>query len=297
MNSPIQKYAIFWGCNIPLRLPWIEKACRVVLPKLGVEIVDLLFSCCPDPVASKSLDRVTWLALAARNLSLAEEQNLNILSMCSGCFGTLKSAREAIQNPETKKEINKILGQVNRQVKGSVQVFHVQQWLMENVGIESLSEKIVRPLKGKVATHTGCHYTRPSEILQTDDPVYPRQLDELCEAMGLESVDYPDKNLCCGTGAGLTDRPTAYDLIKRKMIGAQKANAEALVAHCPSCILSYDSGQQAVLRKVKQVIKPLPVFHLIELLGLAMGIQPEELAFEDHAISVDTVLKRIINSS
>jgi len=291
MKNPDEKYAIFWGCTIPLRLPWIEKAYRLVLPKLGIHMVDLPFSCCPDPLASKSLDHTAWLALAARNLSLAEEQNLNILSMCSGCFGTLKSAHEEIKNPEVKKEVNQILSQVNRKIKGSTDVLHIQQWLVEN--FDSISEKIIRPLQGSVASHTGCHYTRPSDILQTDDPVYPEQLDALCEMMGLEAVDYPDKNLCCGTGVGLTDRPAASGLIKRKVIGAYKAKAQALVAHCPSCILSYDSGQMMLLRKDKS-IQPLPVFHLMELLGLAMGLDPDDLALGEHAVSVEEVLSRII---
>lgn len=292
MSSRSQKYAIFWGCTIPLRLPWVEKAYRTVFPKLGIEITDLPFSCCPDPLASQSLDHIGWLALAARNISLAEEQRLHILTLCSGCFGTLKSSLEALQNPETKKAVNRILSQVNRQVKGAVQVFHIQQWLMAH--IDSLSEKIIRPLNGKVATHTGCHYTRPSNTMQTDDPVYPWQLDELCGVMGLDAVDYPDKNLCCGTGIGLTDRPTAADLIRRKIIGAQKADAVALVAHCPSCILSYDSGQQAVIKKGKPSIQPLPVFHLMELLGLAMGVDGEALALDAHAVSVEQVLRKIL---
>ena len=283
------KYALFWGCQIPFRLPWIEKAAREVLPRLNVEIVDLPFSCCPDPVAFRSTDENTWLALAARNLTLAEEQDLDILTLCSGCFETLRLARHMLKNPEEKEKINQILKPLGRKYQGVTDVFHIQQWLYEQVGLDRLSRLVTHPLKLRVATHTGCHYTRPADIMQTDNPVYPYQLDDICSILGMESVDYPDKNLCCGTGAGLTDRSVPAKLVRRKMDGMNRTKAQALIAHCPSCILSYDLGQIQHERRNPNTMASIPVLHLLEVLGLAMGMDRQQFAFEEHHVPVTIV--------
>lgn len=286
MVNNSKKYALFWGCLIPLRLPWIEVAARKVLPKLGVQIVDLPFSCCPDPIASKSLDHRTWLSLAARNLTLAEEGDLDILTLCSGCFETLRVTQEELSEPGMREDINGILAKIKRQYQGTKNVVHLQQWLYDELGVVELEKVVTHPLSFRVATHVGCHFTRPADVLKTDDPVYPEQLDELCEVLGLEVVDYPDKNLCCGVGVGLVDGQISRGLIRRKIAGALRAEAEAIVAHCPSCIQSYDMGQMALDGKNGESSNPIPVFHYLELLGLAMEMEPEEFCFEEHRIPV-----------
>jgi len=292
-RTPTTRFAIFWGCTIPLRLPWIEVAARKVLPKLGIEMKDLPFSCCPDPIASKALDHTTWLSLAARNLALAEEKKYDILTLCSGCFETLKIAQSELQDKAIKKSINDILKPIGREYQGSIRVFHIVQWLYEEYGLENLRQMVTHPLTFRVATHTGCHYMRPADILHTDDPVYPEQLDELCEVLGLEPVDYPDKNLCCGVGVGLVDRDITQELILRKIEGVHRAKAEALVAHCPSCIQTYDAGQMMLYKSRTASITPVPVFHYLELLGLAMGLNANAFAFEEHRIPIPEPAVRI----
>jgi len=293
MVNNSKKYALFWGCLIPLRLPWIEVAVRKVLPKLGIEIVDLPFSCCPDPIASKSLDHRTWLSLAARNLTLAEERDLDILTVCSGCFETLRVTQKELNEPRMREDINGLLKKIKRQYQGTKNVLHLQQWLYDELGPGELEQVVTHPLSFRVAAHVGCHFTRPADVLQTDDPVFPEQLDELCEVLGLEAVDYPDKNLCCGVGVGLVDGQISRELIRRKIAGALRAGAEAIVAHCPYCIQSYDMGQRALDRKKDELSDPIPVFHYLELLGLAMGMEPEEFCFEEHKISMSHIVCRI----
>ena len=74
----MKRYAFFPGCLIPARHPAMEFAIRSTLSRLDVEIVDLEgTSCCPDPIYFKSKDKLSWLAVAARNLVLAEEPRVN----------------------------------------------------------------------------------------------------------------------------------------------------------------------------------------------------------------------------
>ena len=88
-------YAFFLGCMIPNRYPGIELAMRNVAPLLDIELRDMEgASCCPAPGVFKSFDKATWLALAARNLVIAESMGCDILNLCSGCYGTLKEVQE-----------------------------------------------------------------------------------------------------------------------------------------------------------------------------------------------------------
>jgi len=286
MNDSLEKLAVFWGCLILYRLPWIELAARKVLPRLKINMIDLPFSCCPDPIVSRSFDHYTWLTLAARNLCLAEEQGLDILTLCSGCFETLKVVQKELSNLDLRKKVNQILIKTGHHYQGTTDVFHFQQWLYEKIGPEQLSLLVSHPISVKVATHTGCHFTRPAEILQTDNPIFPEKLDVLCEVLGLESVDYPDKNLCCGINISFTERELSLHLIQRKIEGAHKAGCQALVAHCPSCIHMIDSGQVLLKRKNPGMIEPLPVLHYLELLGLALGLKREEFDFNEHEVDV-----------
>ncbi len=85
--------AFFRGCMIPTKQPHVEYVARLVLPCLGVQLVDVDgFTCCPDPVGVGAADPFTWVTIAARNISLAEERNLDMLTLCNGCAYTLRHA-------------------------------------------------------------------------------------------------------------------------------------------------------------------------------------------------------------
>ena len=125
-----------------------------------------------DPGGVQGFDSTTWYTLAARNLCLAEEQNLNILTACSGCFETLKVSNTKLKNDsDLKDKVNEHLSQVGREFKGTIEVKHFAEVLYTDVGIDKIAARVQKPLTGlKLATHTGCHYVKPPELLQTDNP-------------------------------------------------------------------------------------------------------------------------------
>jgi heterodisulfide reductase subunit B len=94
-------YDLFLGCVIPARLPFLEASSRKVFEKLGIKLNDVDgFSCCPDPTGIEQIDRNTWLALGARNLSLCNN-NGGVISFCSGCVETLKGVNYFINKDLT----------------------------------------------------------------------------------------------------------------------------------------------------------------------------------------------------
>jgi heterodisulfide reductase subunit B len=288
----MSKFAYFAGCTIPYRVPFVEIALRKTFPEFGLELMDLPFSCCPDPGGAQGFDSITWHTLAARNLCLAEEQNLDIVTACSGCYETLKVVNTHLKSDvDLKKKVNEYLKEVDKEFKGTLQVKHFAEVLYQEVGIDKIAKKVQKPLTGiKLATHSGCHFLKPPEILQMDNPERPVKLDELVEALGATSVNYLNKLACCGAGTRNTDQDIAMAMAHEKIVGAELAGADALVTICPTCYVQYDAGQRLMAKQFEKT--NLPVFVYPELLGLSMGLDFSE-GFKMHTIKVKEFLEKI----
>ena len=191
----------FWGCMIPLKYPQMESAVRICMNNLGIELVEeIKFSCCPDPIYFKAGDKMKWMTLAARNLSLAEEQGLDIITLCSGCTSTLCEVNHHLKEDEKLREqINKNLATIGRKYEGKIKVRHLVTLLRDEVGLEKIRETVTHPLHDlKVAIHYGCHLLKPSSIMEVEDPLIPSILARLIEITGATPVDHEEYLKCCG---------------------------------------------------------------------------------------------------
>ncbi len=288
-------YALFLGCTIPARQPNYELSARKSLEKLGIDLVDLanMTCCCPPPV--QSIDLETSLAVAAFNVAIAEEADLDVVTLCSGCFESLAMANAMLKEDETlKSRINLILSKAGKEFHGNKQVKHFLQVLTQDVGIKGIKQSVSRPLTNlKVAPFYGCHALRPSELLEFDDPERPQILENLIESIGASTVEYRDKLKCCGgLLRGFSDE-LALDLARDKVANTAKAGADCIATLCPFCFVALDIGQIQIRGKLKESYD-MPVIHYSELLALALGVNPQELALETHKIKVDKVLSKIL---
>jgi heterodisulfide reductase subunit B len=290
----MKSYALFLGCTIPARQPNYELSARKALDKLGIKLVDLdnMTCCCPPPI--QSIDLETSLAVAAYNICLAEEADLDLVALCSGCFESLAMANTMLKEDQNlKAKINRILSEAGKEFTGGKEVKHFLQVLMEDVGLERLKQCISRPLSNlKVAPFYGCHALRPSELLKLDDPERPSLLENLVEALGAEIVEYRNKLKCCGgLLRGISD-DLALDLAREKLVNTSKAGADCIVTLCPFCFVALDIGQMQIKAKFQETYD-IPVLHYSELLALALGIAPTELALQTHKIKTDEILNKI----
>ncbi len=283
-------YDLFLGCVIPARLPFLEASSRKVFEKLGIKLNDVDgFSCCPDPTGIELIDHKTWLALGARNLSLSNN-NGGIISFCSGCVETLKGVNYYInKDPEAKNEVNKVLKKVGKKYEGKTKVKHFAEVLYEN--LDKVRENVVHPLTGfRVAVHYGCHYLRPSEIINWDDPFEPTTIDEIVKALGADSIDYELKMDCCGNPLEKSDKELSLQMINNKFESIQEAGANCVTLVCPACFQQFDFNQKE-LSKERETAYNFPVFYLSELVALAFGFKPEELGFNFHRIRPSELLE------
>ncbi|RLI46375.1 CoB--CoM heterodisulfide reductase subunit B, partial [Candidatus Bathyarchaeota archaeon] len=284
------EYAFFLGCVIPNRYPGIELAMRNVAPTLGIELKDMEgASCCPAPGVFKSFHQPTWLALAARNLVIAETLGADIVTLCNGCYSSLKEANEILKAESSKRdEVNQILHNFNKEFKGTINVKHFVEIVYSEIGPEKLRGLVKKPLNLNAAIQYGCHLLKPTKYRTVESTERPKFLDELVEALGSKSIPYRDKMMCCGAGGGVkaSNPDVSLDMAKEKLENIKKAGAECIITPCAFCHLQFDRGQVDIRNKLG-IDFNIPVLHYVQLLGLALGFAPEKLGLYSNAIPVD----------
>ncbi len=288
----MKRYAFFPGCLIPARHPAMEMAIRETLPKLGIDIVDLEgTSCCPDPIYFKSKDKVSWLAVAARNLCMAEEQGLDIFTNCSGCTATLSETYHLLEEDEELRDrVNQRLQRIGREYQGTSKVRHIVTLMRDEVGYEAIRESVVRPLSDlKIAIHYGCHLLKPSRIMQVDDPDNPTVMEELVKALGATPIRHRNWYLCCGKACQEEELPAnmMHDLLGT----VHQEHADVLGMICPTCFGQFDHGQNKVNRQFGEEFGTPPVYYF-QLLAWAQGIDYDKLGFERQRFK-PTCLKQL----
>jgi len=292
-------YSLFLGCVMPNRFPNVEKSIRVVLPRLGINLEDMEgASCCPAPGVIRSFDEPTWLALASRNLALAERAGHDIITGCNGCYGTFKEALAEIQqHPERLTEVQKVFKGLGIRFTGKVNAKHLIEVIYFDVGVDRVRECVQRPLEDlRVAVHYGCHLLKPSINRPWERTERHKFLDELVEATGAESVPYKDKYMCCGAGGGVrgSNAPVSVDIAREKLDNMLSAGVDAVVNVCSFCHLQFEFSQLQLNKELGENKYTLPVLYYTQLLGMAMGLDPQELGLHKHVISTQPLLERIL---
>lgn len=312
INPGDYKYSLFLGCVIPNRYPMIEKATREVMKNLNVELIDMEgASCCPAPGVFRSIDTHIWNLLGARNITIAEQNKADIVTLCNGCYGTLLEVNHNLQTEEKlKDQINNELKEIGKHYDGSVKVKQVMEVLYYDIGLEKLKPFLKKKLGLKVAVHYGCHLLSPSSIRPYEGEFeVPRFFDELVEATGCESVEYNEKMLCCGAGGGVRSsfRDVSLEFTHQKLHNMRDADADCVCVCCPFCELQFDLGQMEINQPQLNILDPdeqpyeIPVIFITQLVGLSMGLTPEEVGLVKNKklqnvspfISNDKLLEKI----
>ncbi len=289
------KYALYTGCTARESTPELLKSTLAVAKKLDIEIVLLDEASCCGASHLQDFDDFLSLVLNARNICYAEKLDLPMITICNTCqLNTAMTKERLDSNPELKARVNEKLEEVGLVYKGSVSVRHFLYALIEDYGLENIKKKVVKPLSQfNIAPFYGCHNIRPSELHhkmnQTkESPYVPTSLDELIEALEGNSVDYEHKNKCCGFHVDLQAPKTSNVLTGNAIVDAFDNDADFMVTPCPLCHLNLDVKQKAALKTVNREAK-LPVLHLPQMIGLALGCTPDELGIRHNVTEVDFV--------
>src|SRR6185437_14284127 len=217
-------------------------------------------------------------ALNARTFAMAERQSLPVLTNCSTCQGVMSDVNHRLQNDSgALQKVNDLL-----------------QALVEDLGIDGLKSKVTRPLTGlRVAPFYGCYLQRPKAALGIDEhPERTTMLEPVVEALGATFVPFAGQYKCCGFPIISMNRTNSLRMAGNHLADALDQGAHIMVTPCPLCHLSLDA-QQPDAEGVRGSKLGLPILHLPQILGLAMGFSPKELGLGRHVVSALDVLGHV----
>ncbi len=281
------RYAFYPGCAAKGASKELYESTVAVAEKLGIELVELPeFSCCGAGVLEEVKEAVD-LAVNARNLAYAEKRGLDIVTVCSTCLLVLRKTKYLLDSDEDlREEVNEILSEAGLKYKGTVNVKHFHWVILEEFGEEGLRGKVVKPLSGKkVYPYYGCHTVRPQSILGFESSENPQSLERIIRALGAEPVSGKRRLECCGFHAFWPAPNLSMKLTGVNLLDAKQCGADCITTPCPLCHMNLDANQSRALKEVGENSK-IPVLHLPQLIGLALGIDPKKLGLHRNIVPV-----------
>lgn len=294
------KYGYYPGCSLERNAMAYHQSAMAVARLLGVDFVEVKDWNCCGATEYISVNLLPAYALVGRSLALAAQQRLNgsqnqLVAPCSACFLNLSKVDKYMSDdPELAQRVNLALAAGGLQYKpGSVQVRHLFDIVVNDVGLDAVAAKVSKPLYNlRLAPYYGCLIVRPNLNRQWDDPEYPTSLDRLMQALGAEVVDFPVKTHCCGGHMTQISEGTALEMIRRLLRNAADYQADAIVTLCPMCQLNLDGYQEQVNRHFDTDYH-LPVLYFTQLMGLAFGLAPSALGFGKEFVNPAPALLKI----
>ena len=291
------KYAFFPGCVARGACPELYSATVEVCARLGIELdVETLrgASCTGSGVLQEKNQRLGD-TLNARTFAMAERAGLPLMTICSTCQGVMAQANKRLTDDEKYRvAINADLAEEGLEYKGTLELTHLMWVLAEDIGLDKLKSMVVRPLEGfKVAPFYGCYIVRPSDALGFDEhPERRDSLERLIEAVGAEVADFPGKALCCGFPILTINGDNSMKMVANHTQDAKERGAVAMVTPCPLCHLNLD-GFQPTAAAARRTSIDMPILHLPQLVGLALGIDPKAMRLNKHIVSTKKMLSEL----
>ena len=280
----MMNFAIFRCCPTSIFLKQYESSTDAILKKLGIDFIDIKeFNCCGYPL--KNIDFKAYVLSSARNLALARQRNVAMLTFCNCCYNTIKHVQHLLrEDAALLGDVNTTLAKEGLQCTPDVKVLHLLEALHKEIGIETIKAKLVHTFKDlNIATHYGCHLLRPADIMQFDNPIAPTIFDQLVEITGARSIPWDTKLDCCGSPVWGVDDDLSMDLSAKKLDDAARAGADFLCSACVFCQLQFDRVQKMMIAK-RGSRKPLPSILYTQLLGLGLGLDETELGIAQNEL-------------
>ncbi len=288
------KYALYPGCAAKGATPELYQSTMAIIGRLGLDVVELAAaSCCGAGVVTEANPDVA-LALNARTFAQAEALGLDVMTICGTCQGVMSAANRRLKTePGLRDRINQLLAPEGISYQGAISVKHLLWIVVREIGLTRLRALVSTPMREfRIAPFYGCYILRPSWDLGFDDPENPQSLEKVIKAVGGEPVAYAGRTQCCGFPIILEKEAIAVAMAGNHMKEAKDGGADFMVTPCPLCHMSLDIYQERAGRAVNTSLN-LPILHLPQLLGLAMGVPAKELGVSHHLVSVDSIVRAI----
>jgi heterodisulfide reductase subunit B len=286
----VTKLAFYPGCPSEATALEQEMSTHAVFEKLGVELVEVEdWNCCG---AAEVEDPKLVYALNARNLAIAEKEGVDLVTPCSICYYNLARTNNALKRDEKLRDEIKAIDP-SLEYNGSVTPKHLLDVFANDIGFDEIKSKLEKQVNVKVAPYYGCYLGRPPETA-FDDPDDPVLMDQLIELIGGENVPFSYmKTKCCGGPLMMTKGDIAFEMARKILDAAKEAGADCIALACPLCGMMLDAKQPDI-EKALGVKFEMPVVYITQLLGLALGIDPNTLGLNKNVVDTKKILEKVV---
>ena len=279
------KFAYYPGCSARSTCAELNEATHLVAARLGLTLTPLESATCTGARELRAIDPAGFYALNVRILALAEHEGLPLMTICNTCTLNLLDAHAAfVSDSKLAKDMNASLAEEGLHYSGHTKISHFLWVLHEDIGEARLRDMVVQPLTGlTVAAFYGCHITRPPGRYGFVDSRNNAALERLAEIFGCRPIDYSGRTECCGFHTAAHDERIAIKLTGQHLRSAKANGAKAVVTPCPLCHTVLDGFQREIEADMGETLD-MPVLHLPQLVGLALGLTPSELRMDRHMV-------------
>jgi heterodisulfide reductase subunit B2 len=283
------KVGYFPGCSLHATAREYEESLSAVLSALDVKLEEVQDWACCGATSAHATNHTLSVALPARTLMQAEKQHLDkLFAPCAACYNRLASAQYALAND--KKTASKVQSILEHSFANSISILSIAQLLSGLT--DDIRKNAMKPLKDiKVACYYGCLLVRPPEICKFDDAEAPSSLENVVSATGATPVRWDMALECCGGGFSLSRTASVVRLSRAILQSARSAGAQALVVACPMCHSNLDFRQHAINRRGND--SPIPILFISQLVGLSIGLKPNQLGLGRHFVNPRPFLDQI----
>ena len=288
------KVAYWPGCVSRGFTPELHGSMAQVAPLLDIELVELDRACCTGAGVIAEHNQELADTLNARTFALAQQVDGAELMMniCSTCQGAQTECQQRLDaNAEYREHVNQTLADEGLSYEKGLTNKNFLWLLVEEIGLDALKAKVRRPLTDlKVGPFYGCYIVRPTDRLGIDDEL-PRDtyLSLVIEALGGTVIEYAGMYQCFGFPIITMNKEASLKQAGRHLGDAVDAEADCVVTPCPLCHLNLDLQQPLAERTVGRELG-MPVLHLPQLVGLALGLEPKQLGLQRHVVKPTSVI-------
>jgi len=289
----MKKYAYFPGCSLEKIALSYHKSSLETTKIFDIELQELDDWNCCGATSYFHVDQLLAHTLVSRNLALAEKEGLDLVAPCSACYKNAFFTNQLLkEDADLAEHINFALEEDDLQFNAEIDVLHLIDVFVKEIGMDEISAKVSNPLKGlQIAPYYGCQIVRPRK--NGEEIENPRYFEEIISAIGADPVNFPERLRCCGGSLIMTSRIPALNMVRILLQSAERNGADVIATACPLCQVNLECYQTAVNEEFGTDFK-LPVLYFTQLLGLALGLSPKKLGFGVELVSAKPIFKKLL---
>ena len=283
------KIGFYPGCSLTGSSREYNESLLAIAKEAGVELCEISDWNCCGATAAHNLNKELSLSLPARNLALAELEEMDELVVpCGACYNRLVMTQHELGENESLKKI--VSEKLQLPLKNGIKILNVLQFLEKHI-VPRLDTLVKKPLDFDVACYYGCLLVRPRSVMKADRFEDPMTMDLIMKKLGANAIDWPFKTECCGAGFSVSKPEIVGELSGKIVRDAVDRGAKAIVVACPMCHSNLDMRRPAIESYLNMKVD-IPVIYITQAIALAMGLSPRQAGIQRHFVPVNLPVNR-----